>query len=268
MELSDEARDWIKRTEVLLELADEDGIVCIPPVRGEQPAASRLQDLLARAYRDEWTASTVPGLLEQVGYKGKTLEQWLRDGFFEQHCQLFHQRPFIWHVWDGQRRDGFAVLVNYHDLDRKLLERLTYTYLGNWIDQQQRLAKAGERGAENKLAAALELQKKLELILEGEPPYDIFVRWKPIEEQSIGWEPDLNDGVRINIRPFVQAGILRKNPKIRWSRDRGKEPPRDGKQYPWYWNDGKFTGERVNDVHLTNADKRAARQRAAEQIGD
>ncbi len=35
MELSDEARTLVKRSEGLLPLADDDGIVCIPPVRGE-----------------------------------------------------------------------------------------------------------------------------------------------------------------------------------------------------------------------------------------
>jgi len=34
---------------------------------------------------------------------------------------------------------------------------------------------------------------------EGEAPYDILVRWKPLEQQPIGWYPDLNDGVRLNI---------------------------------------------------------------------
>ena len=37
-------------------------------------------------------------------------------------------------------------------------------------------------------------KRRLEAILEGEPPYDIFVRWKSIHEQPIGWEPDINDG--------------------------------------------------------------------------
>ena len=32
--------------------------------------------------------------------------------------QLFHQRPFIWHIWDG-RRDGFHALVNYHGSPRR-----------------------------------------------------------------------------------------------------------------------------------------------------
>jgi hypothetical protein len=40
-----------------------------------------------------------------------------------------------------------------------------------------------------------------------------------------------------------------------------KEPLRERSQFPWFWNDGKFTGERVNDVHLTNAEKCKARER-------
>ena len=49
-----------------------------------------------------------------IGLAGKTLDDWLRDGFFEQHCELFHQRPFVWHIWDG-RRDGFHALAQKGD---------------------------------------------------------------------------------------------------------------------------------------------------------
>jgi hypothetical protein len=83
------------------------------------------------------------------------------------------------------------------------------------------------------------------------------VRWKPLHEQAIGWNPDLNDGVRMNIRPFMEAGILRKNPNIKWTKDRGKEPERDKADYPWF----NASGERVNDVHLTHVEKQAARDR-------
>jgi hypothetical protein len=96
------------------------------------------------------------------------------------------------------------------------------------------------------------LQDKLKLILIGEPPYDIFVRWKPIEVQPIGWHPDLNDGVRLNIHPFMTAGVLRKNPNINWNKDRGKDPA----SAPWF---PVFKGERINDYHLTIAAKQAAR---------
>jgi len=92
----------------------------------------------------------------------------------------------------------------------------------------------------------------LKLIIEGEQPYDIFVRWKPLEKQPIGWEPDLNDGVRLNIRPFMTAGVLRKIPNIKWNKDRGTDVP----SAPWY---SKFKGERISDYHLSLAEKRKAR---------
>ena len=122
--------------------------------------------------------------------------------------------------------------------------KLTYAYLGDWIVRQQDGQKRGEDGADARLVAALQLQERLKLILEGSAPYDVYVRWKKLCEQPIGWEPDLNDGVRLNIRPFMTAGILRSQPNIKWGIDRGTNP--DG-------------GKRDNDVHLTVADKQAAR---------
>lgn len=258
MELADEQREWVNRCEALLPYADDDGIVCIPPVRGEASAADRLLKLLAAAYGDVWSTDMQAQLLNSADHAGKTLETWLREKFFTQHCKLFQHRPFIWHIWDGLR-DGFAALVNYHKLDYKNLETLIYTYLGDWISRQKQDIAASVDGAEERLAAAEALKKKLELILEGENPYDIFVRWKPLDQQPIGWNPDLNDGVRLNIRPFLTlpdvgkkgAGILRDKPNIKWDKDRGK----DVESAPWF---PIFNGDRINDYHLSIADKRTA----------
>jgi hypothetical protein len=257
MELSDEARTWIAESAKLAALADDDGIACIPPVRGEKPAAERLLDLLIAAWGPDWQKGTLDKLLAQADCAGKSLDYWLRERFFEQHSKRFQHRPFIWHVWDGLK-DGFAALVNYHKLDRKNLEALIYTYLGDWIRTQDRGARDGIDGADLRLAAAQALKTKLEKILEGEAPYDIFVRWKPLDQQPIGWEPDLNDGVRLNIRPFMTAEVLRHNKKpklnIAWDKDRGK----DVESAPWF---KVFKGDRINDHHLTLADKLAARSK-------
>jgi len=254
MELSDEARAWVKKTEELLSHTDDDGIVCIPPVRGEMKADSRLENLLATAFSNEWSSSKKSELLAQADHAGKSMETWLRDKFFAQHCKMFQHRPFIWHIWDGLH-DGFAALVNYHKLDHKNLETLIYNYLGDWISRQKDDIKSGVDGAEGKLAAAEQLKKKLELILEGESPYDIFVRWKQLNKQPVGWNPDLNDGVRLNIRPFITAGVLRfsKKPQINvsWDKDRGK----DVESAPWYH---LFNGDRINDHHLTLIEKSAS----------
>ena len=170
----------------LEELADDDGIVPITPTKGEGPAAERLRGLLACAYGAEWSATTQEALLAEVDYAGASLEDWLRNGFFEQHCALFHHRPFIWHVWDGHK-SGFGALVNYHKLTHANLEKLTFAYLGDWIRRQQAAVENGEAGSDARLEAARSLQVTLKQILEGEPPYDIFVRWKPLSQQAIGW---------------------------------------------------------------------------------
>jgi hypothetical protein len=224
--------------------ADTDGIVCLPAVAGEARAADRVQQVLAAAFGGAWSPARMRELLEQAGSKKNGVADWLRDEFFKHHCALFGNRPFVWHIWDGMR-DGFSALVNYHWLDRKKLEKLTYTYLGqDWVERQRAEVRDDVAGAEARLAAALELQGKLEAIIEGEQPLDIYVRWKSFAEQPIGWDPDLNDGVRLNIRPFVEAGVLRSTVNVKWGKDRGVNP--DG-------------SERRNDLHFTTAEKRAAR---------
>lgn len=260
MELSDEARGWIARCTPLAKHAEDDGIVCLQPVRGEQPAHERLLALLIDAWETatpgSWTPSVLEKLLAQADCAGKGLAVWLREQFFEQHAKRFHHRPFIWHVWDGQK-EGFGALVNYHKLDTKNLERLIHTYLGDWIRTQEAGVASGTDGAPLRLSAAQNLKTRLQAVLDGEKPYDIFVRWKPLTGQPIGWNPDLNDGVRLNIRPFMTAEVLRHNKKpklnITWDKDRGK----DVESAPWF---KVFGGERINDHHLTLAEKNAVRK--------
>ena len=302
MDLATDARAWVTQSSQLYDssqndTADNDGIVCIPAVGTEQPAEDRLLNLLNRAYEqgrvteqvfrekladadendpitiDLWRRGWQPSLpdnfvawqkslMDAVGYKDKTLESWLRDKFFTQHLKRF-KHPFIWQIWDGLK-DGFSALVNYHKLDTKTLETLIYTYLNTWINNQKN---SSEDGHEERVAASESLKLKLEKILEGESPHDIFVRWKPLSEQPIGWNPDLNDGVRLNIRPWMTvgdvkkkgAGVLRDKPNCKWTKDRGK----DVESAPWYHlgpeYDGK-EGDRINDHHLTLKEKQEARK--------
>jgi len=297
MRLADEARAWVARCGELAGFADDDGIVCLPALRGEAGAADRLRRLLAAAFGGAWSGAKERELLAAAAGDGKaaeSLEEWLRERFFEEHCKRFHHRPFVWHVWDG-RRDGFHALVAYHRLagpggeGRRTLEALTYSYLGDWIARQKAEQREGREGADACLAAAQDLQAQLARILEGEPPCDLFVRWKPLHRQPIGWEPDIDDGVRLNIRPFLRAelrtggrkgaGLLRWKPNLKWSKDRGKEPQslRPREDFPWFWScpgagsetdrtdfEGgpDFDGNRWNDLHYTTAAKRAARERA------
>jgi predicted metal-dependent enzyme (double-stranded beta helix superfamily) len=296
MRLAAEAREWVARCGELDAFADKDGIVCLAPLRGEAGAADRLRRLLAAAFGSAWSASKERELLAAAAQRGApagSLEEWLRDSFFEEHCKLFHHRPFVWHLWDG-RRDGFHCLVNAHKLTgpdgegRRTLQSITFSYLGDWIERQRAAQRAREEGADARLAAALDLQAQLQRILTGEPPYDLFIRWKPLAEQPLGWEPDIDDGVRLNIRPFMKAelrtggrkgaSLLRWKPNIHWRKDRGQEPQtlRPKPAFPWFWScpgdaateartdfpgGPTFDGHRWNDLHYTRAAKEAAREK-------
>lgn len=253
MRLSAEAREWIAKA-AALPAPDADGILPLAAVGAERPLADRLRDYLNTAIPGWDEARLVREADERIDKKvGKdlSLEGWLRDRAFRQHSALFHNRPFLWQVWDGQK-DGFSAFLHYHRLDHAALQKLTFTLLGAWIARRE--AEKDERRVE----AAKVLKQKLEAILEGEAPYDIFVRWKPLAQQPLGWNPDLDDGVRLNIRPWVTAGVLREaTPKgVKWGVDRG----RDVASAPWFPLD---KGVRNNDRHTTLAEKQAARDAAA-----
>jgi hypothetical protein len=301
MWLADEAREWVARCDELNDYVDEDGIVCLAAARGEGVAADRLRELLSAAFGPNWAPAKERELLAAAAgddIPAASIEVWLRDKFFEEHCKLFHHRPFVWHIWDGNK-NGFHCLVNAHKLAgpdgeaRRTLEAITHSYLGDWIDRQKADQQEDVEGADARLAAARDLQSQLEKILIGEPPYDLFVRWKALNEQAIGWEPDINDGVRLSIRPFMNAvlrvggkkgaGILRWKPNIKWKKDRGKEPQsfRPKEDFPWFWGcDGDnsddartdfaggadFDGNRWNDLHYTLETKEEARANAASEI--
>ncbi|MFH1843436.1 MAG: hypothetical protein ABIF77_09540 [bacterium] len=290
MDLAPEQRAWVERSSVLDRFTDDDGIVCLSPIRGERGAADRLREILGAAYGARWSHDTERALLAAAANGPRVpgdLESWLRDHFFAQHCKLFDNRPFIWHIWDGLR-DGFHCLVNAHKLTgpdgagRRTLQAILYSYLGPWIQRQKADLQEGKEGADSRVAHARDLEAQLEKILAGEPPLDLFIRWKPLHEQPLGWEPDINDGVRLNIRPFLcaelrsgrrqGAGLLRSKPNIKWGKDRGYDPEslRPKADYPWFWScpgdgavdfsgGGGFDGNRWNDLHYSTAAKGKAR---------
>ena len=254
----------------LEKLADEDGIVCLSATKGEAPAAERLRGFLVQAL-GKFDLSALIASAGPKGSKAETLEEWLRDEFFEQHCALFHHRPFIWHIWDGHK-SGFSALVNYHQAHPRqsgkahlcLPRRLDSPPAGRRGRRRGRQRRpppgrqaiAGPPQAHPRRRAALRPLRPLEAALQASH------RLAPRHQRR-----------RADEHPPLSrtADILRKRVKIKWEKDRGKEPVRDKKDFPWFWGwdeekqdfagVGKEPdGNRWNDCHYTNEFKKKARE--------
>jgi len=98
-----------------------------------------------------------------------------------------------------------------------------------------------------KLAARAENRERADIVLYSDPT--ILAAGERVAGLALG----LNDGVRLNIRPFVTAGVLRSKFTINWNKDRGTNL--DG-------------SERINDRHFTRAEKQAARGALSERRHD
>lgn len=213
--------------------ADDDGIVPFNGATGETPLIERVRHELAALFpgRDEsqLEVEIVNELKRSVkGYrKCASLDDWLANAYFEYHAGLYKSRPIYWHVASAQGTSPFAfgALVHYHRFDKNRMQKLRASYVRDTIEELRRDAgladKAGRADDRVELQAKLEevqaLDKKLQLLQEGhhegaeggDRDFRILTPWKEPAKRPKGWNPDLDDGVKVNIAPLDRAGILR-----------------------------------------------------------
>jgi hypothetical protein len=193
---------------------DEDGIIPLVPCGSEQTLIGRVHERLEALFGTERVGAVESEINNLLG-KRVTIDTWLAKSYFKYHVGLYKRRPIYWHI--ASEDGGFGVIIHYHRFTYDRLAKLRSAYL---YDFQQRLLSeisglredrspaARERlsNLEANLESARTLDEKLRQIQEGEVP--IRVPWKLDAEQPKGWRPDLDDGVKVNIGPFQQAGVL------------------------------------------------------------
>jgi hypothetical protein len=162
------------------------------------------------------------------GYRTtSSISEWLEDVFFEYHVSLYKNRPVHWHISSAQGKDkaAFGALIRYHKFDKNCMAKLRGTYLRETIELFRREAAlaAQERREDDrlewqaKLEETQELDRRLQLVQEGyhegpeggDSDFRILTPWKSKKERPKGWDPDLDDGVKVNIEPLQKAGVLR-----------------------------------------------------------
>ena len=212
---------------------DDDGLVSLQSVAQEEPLIERVRAKLASFLPEQDPHTLEIELVNELkkrvkGYaRAESLQEWLMDRFFDFHCDLYQQRPILWNLASSQDSadPAFSVIVHYHRFDHDLLAKLRSVHVRDrMMTLRREAAQAGKDGREDdrlQLLAALEeveaFDRKLARLHEGhhvgaeggDDDYRILTPWKKPADRPKGWQPDIDDGVKVNIAPLARTGLLR-----------------------------------------------------------
>ena len=213
--------------------ADEDGIVPLATFAGDASLSDRVHSELESMFPaldiGHVEAEIANELRTSVkGYRRTSgITEWLENAFFQFHCSMYKNRPIFWHIASSQGTSpcAFSALVHYHRFDKNRMAQLRGQYLRGAMDTFRREAVLADRDRRTdarqdwqaRLEEAQDLDRRLQRVQEGyhdgpdggETDYRILTPWKAPENRPIGWKPDFDDGVKVNIGPMQKAGVLR-----------------------------------------------------------
>lgn len=194
-----------------------DGILPVTPVAGEVSAV----DAVRRGLEAEFGEAAAFRMESEIGQVlGQPLADWLDGPFIKWHTPLYKRRPVVWHL--ASPKNAFGCLVHLHKLDADTLRKVQTLYL--WPrrrgieaerDEARRAVTAGDRAASRRLEAAeallddlAEFEKRLLSVIQAQVKCEI-PDWAEGPFRDGVYDPVLDDGVKVNITPLQEAGVLR-----------------------------------------------------------
>lgn len=204
------------------DLVDGDGIIPLVPCGDEPVAEERVRTRLVRQFGDHGADAFLADLRR---YTKRDLTEWIRKDFFKAHTKRFKNRPIAWHLRSPE--GAFEALVLYHRLSKDTLAKLRVSYAGDRLARlradQQRAKEANDARTVTDLQVQIEdveaFRQTLAAIEQGtELQHRIRCRWK--DETTTGrpgpYAVDIDDGVKVNIRPFQESGLLPAKAISKW----------------------------------------------------
>jgi SAM-dependent methyltransferase len=181
-------------------------------LRPLEPGASPSADLLRRLATSDWAGD---GADQLERWLGRPLDRWLERDFFGIHIRRFKKRPVIWHMQstprDRRRPAAISCLVSFQCLTEQTLPDLLHKQvipLARRLRDEQSQRDQSEpssvnRRLTNELAEVDQFRRRLEeVIAQG-----FSCPAAPRER----YQPDRNEGVRVNVAPLQRAGLLARN---------------------------------------------------------
>ncbi|MFC2108258.1 Eco57I restriction-modification methylase domain-containing protein [Candidatus Bipolaricaulota bacterium] len=207
---------------------DADGIIPLVDGTGEETLADRLRRYLDEEYGSEHGPEVEKELALALGWKlgqewgaqmPMPLNRWFEREFFKRHFSQFKKRPIAWHL--TSEKGTFQAIVYYHKLDKNRLQLLRSRYVRQMLERLEKdLGAAKHESMDREVIARVEnlegqvedirrFDQKLQQLLEGrDRSARIWCPWKSNDDQPVGWDPDINDGVRLNIAPVQRLELL------------------------------------------------------------
>lgn len=220
---------------------DEDGIVPLSDMflgtRKEPGMATRVITKLI----DEFGEDNLDRIETELTKVLKmSIEDWFAKEFFEFHTTLYRLRPVIWLISSekfkrgkGRTKPAFSCFIYWHKLDEDTMPKVRQLYLkpvfeASRIEVENIKAKLSKvegrekREVETELESALTKYEELKALDEAfekllKPQHGIavtskseWVKEKVKEITQDGYKPERDYGVRVNIEPLKQAGVMAK----------------------------------------------------------
>ena len=188
-----------------------DGLLPLTPGTGQPTALDEVRRRMEAEF-GEAAAFRLEAEIQQV--LGRDVETWLSQDFFGWHVKLYKSRPVIWHL--ASPGNTFACFLHIHKLDGDTLRKVQTLYL--WprrraAETEREAAMAANSPRRIEQAEAIlddlaEFEKRMLAVIQAQVACDI-PDWAEGPYRDGVYDPVLDDGVKVNIMPLQEAGLLR-----------------------------------------------------------
>ena len=171
-----------------------DSIIPLTMVPGKKRALNLVQECFESEFGEQRAFQFEQEITKELG---ESLAKWLNGNFILWHNKLYQNCPIVWQL--ASPKGAFSCLVYYSNLNWNTLLSVRTVYLWRLRDSLRAKLKAASEKKDydeiNKLEDGLadleEFDQALASVIDS------------------GWDPDIDAGVKANILPLQEAGLLR-----------------------------------------------------------
>ena len=192
----------------LRRMTDPDGIMVLDEGHPDDVPA-RVEEALSVMLGEETAQQIIAVLIRESAADRQKFRKFMeRDFFSKHHLKMYRKRPIYWLLQTANKNYGFYI---FHErIDKDALYKLQRNYIDaklNWVDQQMKelgRQMGASEGAEYRRLARE--QEKLEELY-GEiktfaEKVDHVLHLQDENGRVVGYAPDINDGVILNMAPL------------------------------------------------------------------